>query len=74
MDRWVLRVLWPLVHWSDTRQAWVLRGVGRWLGPAFVERQRELPIGQPASADRFTPGSRRFQRRPKSEATTAGRE
>ena len=82
MDRWVLRVLWPLIHFSETRQAWVLRGIGRWMGPALVERRRALPTGRPARADRFTPGSRRldspgsrrFERRPESEPTAVAHE
>ena len=62
LDRRVLRVLWPVLQWSDTREAWVLRGVGRWIGPVLVERQRQLPVGRPARTDRFKPGTRNIER------------
>jgi hypothetical protein len=59
-----LSVLSPLFKYSDSREAWVLRGVGRWAGPALVPREWKVPPEKlPAEPAPFRPTSRRFERR-----------
>ena len=64
MDRSLLSVLSPLFKYSDSREAWVLRGVGRWAGPALVPREWKVPPEKlPAESTPFRPTTRRFERR-----------
>jgi hypothetical protein len=58
----VLRAARPLFHLSETREAWILRGVGRWVGPVLVERTEELAPAEPSMPGAFRRRGRRFER------------
>ena len=63
MPRAILRGLTPLFSYSDSRKAWTLRGIGRWVGPVLEPHQDDdLPRARSATADPFRPAQRRFER------------
>jgi hypothetical protein len=66
----MLRALSPLFQYSDSREAWMLRGVGRWVGPVLVPDDEETrppaPVLFPQSR------ARRFDRGDGSESTLVG--
>jgi hypothetical protein len=39
---WALALLWPLFRYSYSRDAHILRIVGRWVGPALRERKENI--------------------------------
>ncbi|HKP89771.1 MAG TPA: hypothetical protein VJT75_07310 [Thermoleophilaceae bacterium] len=63
-----LRALSPLFRYSESRDAWVLRLVGRHLGPAFVVADKPRNAGAKATKGPFLgaqahdPRTRRFSR------------
>jgi hypothetical protein len=52
----LLRALRPLLRYSAKRRAWVLRGVGRWVGPVLVERPERLSVAERSTDAPFRPG------------------
>jgi hypothetical protein len=39
---WVLIVLWPAYRYSYSRDAHILRLIGRWVGPVLRERKENI--------------------------------
>jgi hypothetical protein len=52
----LLRALRPLFHYSAGRRAWVLRGVGRWVGPVLVARPERVSVAERSTDAPFRPG------------------
>jgi hypothetical protein len=64
VGRSVLSVLSPFYRYSDSREAWMLRGVGRWVGPVLVPREWKIaPEPGPAALTPIESNGRRFVRR-----------
>ena len=40
---WALALLQPIVRYSYSREAYILRGIGRYYGPVLVPRAGERP-------------------------------